>query len=426
MLLYALMIPVLFMACGVGLDMGWYYLNVSRLQNAADAAVIAGARALIEDSEDFSDYSSGTVQLVGKFYATDETGTTVATDAGDKVAAQYVLKNLSSDAKAVPATGVTGVTTYTMEDNWGLGASSQITMTPTLYKVGNSYYYVIHLVEKIHHLFMPGLENIFPAMDAPVIAVALMNPATEDPEDPVDPVVVPEKVIEKIETAVNTNVIVGNWEVQNYYRYVDNTAYTYTDTVTGKKVNVSRSEQYKENFGYEVYVSAWNMFSDLWIHYKGDLYRTETINILDNVVLKNPNAAQVDKYKDDNVSFGSYKVTGEKNLGTAPPKKAPFTKRRRPPTAKNLSARTARSTSPTPTTPPATPTPRKIWIPSTWTSRQKLLSTWAARTSPRIGICPSAPTTRTTIIRTAPAAQRSASASSAITVGMTTCAFIPR
>ncbi|MBQ3336340.1 MAG: pilus assembly protein, partial [Selenomonadaceae bacterium] len=40
---YALLIPFLFLCIGVGLDLGWYYLNVSRLQNAADAAALAGA-----------------------------------------------------------------------------------------------------------------------------------------------------------------------------------------------------------------------------------------------------------------------------------------------------------------------------------------------------------------------------------------------
>ncbi|MBR0288626.1 MAG: pilus assembly protein, partial [Selenomonadaceae bacterium] len=55
LVLYALLIPLLFLFAGVGLDLGWYYLNVSRLQNAADAAVIAGAYKLVEQDE-FSNY----------------------------------------------------------------------------------------------------------------------------------------------------------------------------------------------------------------------------------------------------------------------------------------------------------------------------------------------------------------------------------
>ncbi|MBR0290161.1 MAG: pilus assembly protein, partial [Selenomonadaceae bacterium] len=44
LVLYALLIPLLFLFAGVGLDLGWYSLNVSRLQNAADAAALAGAK----------------------------------------------------------------------------------------------------------------------------------------------------------------------------------------------------------------------------------------------------------------------------------------------------------------------------------------------------------------------------------------------
>ena len=41
LVLFALMIPVILLFVGLALDLGWYYLNVSRLQNAADAAALA-------------------------------------------------------------------------------------------------------------------------------------------------------------------------------------------------------------------------------------------------------------------------------------------------------------------------------------------------------------------------------------------------
>ena len=60
LVLYALFVPLLFLIAGVVVDLGWYYLNVSRLQNAADAAALAGAQALVEKDPDgkatFSDY----------------------------------------------------------------------------------------------------------------------------------------------------------------------------------------------------------------------------------------------------------------------------------------------------------------------------------------------------------------------------------
>ena len=55
---YALLIPLLFTVGGAGVDLGWYYINVSRLQNAADAAALAGANKLIEDEEHFENYKT--------------------------------------------------------------------------------------------------------------------------------------------------------------------------------------------------------------------------------------------------------------------------------------------------------------------------------------------------------------------------------
>lgn len=56
LVLYGLLIPFLFLFVGVGLDLGWYYLNVSRLQNAADAAALAGAFELTEKDKTMRDY----------------------------------------------------------------------------------------------------------------------------------------------------------------------------------------------------------------------------------------------------------------------------------------------------------------------------------------------------------------------------------
>ena len=45
-ILLALLMPIFLLMLGIALDLGWYYLNVSRLQNAADAAAIAGAQEI--------------------------------------------------------------------------------------------------------------------------------------------------------------------------------------------------------------------------------------------------------------------------------------------------------------------------------------------------------------------------------------------
>ena len=165
--LYAMLVPVLFAFVGLGIDLGWYYFNVSRLQNAADAAVLAGARALIKEDENFSEYDSETIRLVENNLG-DEPGTDLTTETGDKVAAKYVLKNLSSNSETE---FVKNGASYTMNDEWGVGGSSEIKMTPSLYKIGDKFYYVVYLAENVRHLFLPGWFN---DMAAPVVAVAVI------------------------------------------------------------------------------------------------------------------------------------------------------------------------------------------------------------------------------------------------------------
>ena len=67
-ILYALLVPILLFMGGVGLDLGWYYFNVSRLQNAADAAVLVGANKLIAEHETFKD-KNYKARLVDKYPA---------------------------------------------------------------------------------------------------------------------------------------------------------------------------------------------------------------------------------------------------------------------------------------------------------------------------------------------------------------------
>ena len=49
MILYALLTPLLFAVAGASLDLGWYYLNLSKLQNAADTAALAGANVISDE-----------------------------------------------------------------------------------------------------------------------------------------------------------------------------------------------------------------------------------------------------------------------------------------------------------------------------------------------------------------------------------------
>ncbi|MBR2733369.1 MAG: pilus assembly protein [Selenomonadaceae bacterium] len=118
-ILYALLIPLMFLFVGIGLDLGWYYLNVSRLQNAADAAALAGATELVVKSK-VTDIK--TISLVDKY---DNNPADIDTIDGDAVAAQYARENLSSDELSVPLTDDERNTLLTLCTTTGVSAATR-------------------------------------------------------------------------------------------------------------------------------------------------------------------------------------------------------------------------------------------------------------------------------------------------------------
>ena len=128
---YALLLPTLFMFVGAAADFGWYYLNVSRLQNAADAAVLAGAQALVEKNsafenyyvvslatndipKDFDDYKNVSTSSTNYQPTTEKFKKTLK--AGRDQAEKYARVNLSDDEAATSTSG----DEYTMgtTDSW--------------------------------------------------------------------------------------------------------------------------------------------------------------------------------------------------------------------------------------------------------------------------------------------------------------------
>ena len=190
MVLYALLMPFLFLFVGVGMDLGWYYLNVSRLQNAADAAALAGAQALVEKDKDFQDYYiasldsnvvpedfdnyekvfsntfDGTTSANGELYnykKADEVKDTLA--AGRVLAEQYARENLLDDTKVKSSTS--DWSTMSAIDGWSISkddADKKVSGSIELkYKIVDGkndvygpLYYVVNLKENIRHFFMPG------------------------------------------------------------------------------------------------------------------------------------------------------------------------------------------------------------------------------------------------------------------------------
>ena len=180
LVLYAVMIPLLFMFAGIGIDLGWYYLNVSRLQNAADAAAVAGAREFVNDNINFSavrdcPLTSNRTFDSSKIYSgsTEETSTI---NNANSVAKKYAVKNLGNTKEVNTGTETEPNMETWLIDSWSKSSSDsnrRVEMNSALCKDDSTgFYFVVTLKEKIEHLFMPGW---FDPMDAPVTAVAMLT-----------------------------------------------------------------------------------------------------------------------------------------------------------------------------------------------------------------------------------------------------------
>ena len=232
MTLYGLLVPFLFLVVGVGLDLGWYYLNVSRLQNAADAAALAGAQALVKEDAAFDNYyvvqlasnqlpsdfdtyakvfkntfESGVDGLLLNYWTEDEAKETLL--AGRTLAEQYARLNLD-DTTAVSDS--TDWTTLSATDAWNKSVkeedrkvSGTIDLKYQIVDAKNDkygpLYYVVSLEEKVRHFLLPGW---FEAMDAPVRAVVLLQPHHKGLIEPMD-------YFEK-------HNVIDNWEYTNKFK----------------------------------------------------------------------------------------------------------------------------------------------------------------------------------------------------------------
>ncbi|MBQ6759790.1 MAG: Tad domain-containing protein [Selenomonadaceae bacterium] len=173
---YALLVPIFLFLGGVGLDLGWYYLNVSLIQNAADAAVIVGDNKLIETHTRSSENYKA--KLVDKFPA-DKPDTTISTTAGDDVVKDYAKKNLEDNSTAYAPPNLFSVAQAAdndpIKDGYTRGDNT-VDMTTELYRDGEDYFYVVGLSEDIHHFFI----GFLPDMNAGVVSVALISKNIDD------------------------------------------------------------------------------------------------------------------------------------------------------------------------------------------------------------------------------------------------------
>lgn len=181
---YALMFPLLFLFAGAGIDLGWYYLNVSRLQNAADAAVVAGAQMIYKNEKDLTTFKSLQRPLLTSNRTLDSSKIYLGATADEKseistansTAKNYAVKNLGYTKEVNTGTATEPNMETWLIDSWSKSSADsdrRVEMNSALYNDGSTgFYFVVTLTEKIEHLLMPGW---FDPMDAPVTAVALLT-----------------------------------------------------------------------------------------------------------------------------------------------------------------------------------------------------------------------------------------------------------
>ena len=91
---FAIAVPTLFMFVAAVVEFGWWFINQSRLQNAADAAVLAGVNAMLENADENTVLSYDFVNRVPDGYSESA----IEKDAtGDATALTYAEKNFAYD-----------------------------------------------------------------------------------------------------------------------------------------------------------------------------------------------------------------------------------------------------------------------------------------------------------------------------------------
>ena len=266
LVLFALIIPVILLFVGLGIDVGWYYLNVSRLQNAADAAVIAGAKKIVDKNENLKMWQhyyakllttapSDLKEFTEVYYVEESTSQSDSTDltgnmqvhagityhhetkheainmsAGEAAAKEYALKNLSSGTDS----------RNTILDKWNTSkndADRKVTLSTKLYSTAMDVqegrngirYYEVTLTENIPHFF---LSRQFKPMKVVVKAYALLKLHDTD-------FVTTINMLEPVK-------VIANWEYQNKYHTYTGKWNHYRQTINGqKKVSYKAGDDFR-------------------------------------------------------------------------------------------------------------------------------------------------------------------------------------
>ncbi len=211
LVLYAFFVPTIIIFMGAAMEFGWWFFNQSRLQNAADAAVLAGARQI---TGSYSQPGNLTVEFVNKRpndsslvrksegeIPTFNNSAAAVTEAAE----DYADKNF--DYENFKQENFFQDYAYVNTANFNAFSNKE---TPEL----KPLYYVVELQGKVEHLFAI-MERNFGDMNIHVVAVTRISGNYVPPLDK-DPII-QQPFDDTMKERETSTVIVGNWEVQNYF-----------------------------------------------------------------------------------------------------------------------------------------------------------------------------------------------------------------
>lgn len=186
---FAISVPILFLFTAVAADFGWLYFNQSRLQNAADAAVLAAAQEFTDPFNGLNGYnhsilvSNADERLV--YLAQNQKVSNIKTLVGDIAAKQWVQENLGGDsielADISPNYGSLP-SKDTTESKWRKVKFMRV-MYGSDSEDNDAIYYTVTLSEQLNHIFAGIIENFgfIPHLEAKAFAVVKLETAPSDP-----------------------------------------------------------------------------------------------------------------------------------------------------------------------------------------------------------------------------------------------------
>ena len=211
----AVSLPILFMFVAAAADFGWLYLNQSRLQNAADAAVTVAAKELTgrdQTEYTYSKFVANSNERLAWLASKNKIMTEFDTKVGDAAAKKYAELNLKAflGNENLEIKDVSSGEENLIPDNFNTVKFKRI-VYGTDSEDNESIYYVVILSEKLEHLF--DVMNYFNVVNLNSKAMAVVKldqaPEAEPPHGPT--------LYWTMTQLRQKSVYVHWWEIQNEF-----------------------------------------------------------------------------------------------------------------------------------------------------------------------------------------------------------------